>query len=176
MATNQTDFTTGNDNTYAVQSESLLLSALSNITSNASTSSFNITTMDSSIITSDLDLLILTNSYHWSSTRSIIDSNAQTAIVNFVNNGGAVLTAEWMMWGAASNSMQILEPIFPVNPTDPWVSRTQLKFIKVTHDPVVSDGLPNDWTFTPTDISGVETFFTEPRSGTTVFYNSAPTA
>lgn len=157
-------------------SENLLMSAFADITSRASTSNQNWTSLTPEDITSDLDLLIITDSYNWFPLQSLdMREDTQQTIITFVNNGGAVLTAEWLMWQASTyNAMSDLHSIFPVNPTTPYVSRNTLRYTKVTHDAIVSNGLPDTWTFTPANIGGVETYFSSLKPGVTVFYNSAP--
>jgi len=160
--------------TNNTSANNLLVSCLSNISNNITVLNKTFYNYDGSDL-NGTDLFILTASYNWSASTSDLSTLAQNSLLDFINGGGGLLTAEWLMWHCASRSaMNILRQAFPVNPTGPWTSRTLLKFMKVTDDPVVSNGLPNSWTWTPADVSGVETFFTSVKPNTIVFYNSVP--
>jgi hypothetical protein len=153
--------------------DGVLSNCLSNITSNIyiiNQTFYNYNGLN----LSNTDLLIMPASYNWTKGNDLSIS-VQNDIVNFINNGGGLLTAEWLMWvAAARNSMQNLRKTFPVNPTTPWVSRTQLRFTKTTDDPIVSNNLPQTWTWVPANVAGVETFFTSLKAGAIVFYTSSP--
>jgi hypothetical protein len=92
----------------------------------------------------------------------------QTALLNFINSGGGLVTCEWVIWLAAINRFAILRPAFPVMPTTSYNYNATATFVQVTPDPILNAGLPTSFSFD----SGGETNLNTAMPGATVFYNS----
>ncbi len=158
--------------------DSLLRDCLNGITDSSNVTVLNKTfyNYDGSNLV-DTDLFILTANYNWNASGSSNDlsNSVQQNLIDFVSNGGGLLTSEWIMWHSAQrNKLNNLKTVFPINPTAPWVGRTILFFSKVTEDKVVSAGLPNTWSWSPANVDGVETYFTEIKPNAIIFYNISP--
>jgi hypothetical protein len=152
---------------------SLITSCLSNISNNVAILNKTFYNYDGSGL-NDSDLLIMTAAYNWYKTGDISES-VQNQMVDFVANGGAILTSEWLLWHTKSrSSLQILKTVFPVEPSSSWSGRTTLKFTRVTNNAIVSNGLPDSWVWTPGNSSGTETFFSSVKPNAIVFYDSSP--
>jgi para-nitrobenzyl esterase len=102
--------------------------------------------------------------------------DGQNALVNFVSQGGGLVTSEWTIWMSAFRPFQVLKPILPVVTTDRYSEkRDPITYTVMTADPVLNQELPPSLTFNSDFFYGTETFFA-PRSGATVFYNSSGAA
>jgi hypothetical protein len=122
------------------------------------------------------DLVLLTGNYNWNSG-SNIPSSGQTAIVNFVNNGGALFTFEWMIWRLAVSSAQhtIIDPIIPVVVSSSYNNRSKLRFKKITEETTINNGIPDEFQWEPVgNIAGTETDIIAVKPGAITFYDSIP--
>jgi hypothetical protein len=98
---------------------------------------------------------------------------AQTALVNFINAGGGLVTAEWTNWKVGAGSFQTLQAALPVTSTTQYTGGTSITYTQVTADPVLnSRGMPSSFTFTADNFAGVESFFSA-KSTATVYYSSS---
>jgi para-nitrobenzyl esterase len=105
-----------------------------------------------------------------------IPADGQNALVNFVSEGGGLVTTEWTVWMSTFKSFQILKSVFPVLSTDVYSERRNaITYTQSTEHPVINRDLPSSLTFNSDFFYGTETFFT-PRPGATVFYTSAGAA
>ena len=96
----------------------------------------------------------------------------QTALVNFVNGGGGLVTGEWVNWKVGVGSLSTLAPLMPVTSSTQWTGGTSITYTQSVSDPVLGAGLPATLTFPGDNFAGVESFFT-PKSGATAYYASA---
>ena len=121
------------------------------------------------------DLIIPLMNYNWVLATEMPIAG-QNAIINHVNNGGALLTVEWLIWraGLPYNSLTQLSNILPVVVTSSYSIRTPLRYIQVVRDSIVSDGIPVDFNFNTENIAGTETNVVSVKTGATVFYDSVP--
>lgn len=152
--------------------DSLLLNCLNNISNNVSILNKTCYNYDGSNL-SGTDLFIITCNYNWAVNATDLNLSIQTQLVNFVNNGGAILTCEWLLWRTSLGFFQILKSIFPVNATTPYANRYKILFTQVTSDNIVNAGLPTSWSWTPASVAGTDTYFSSIKSGSTVFYNGS---
>lgn len=96
----------------------------------------------------------------------------QTALVNFVNAGGGLITGEWVNWKIGSGGLTTLAPIMPVTVSTQWTSGTSITYTEAVTDAVLNAGLPNSFTFPGDNFAGVESFFT-PKTGAIAYYASS---
>lgn len=116
------------------------------------------------------DTVLLQTNYNW--TAGDMPTNGQTALLDYVGNGGGLITTEWFVWKAAANNHfnQLMEAI-PVAPNTTFRSAVSVSYSQVTPDPILNSGLANNFSFNPGSISGSETFLTALPEAT-VFYES----
>ena len=102
-----------------------------------------------------------------------IPETGQTALVNYVNGGGGLLTGEWTVYGNAipSHHNEILAPVLPVNPSTDQSTRVSITYTQTTANSILNNGLPSSFTFSADSNSGTETYF-QPKPGATVYYGS----
>ncbi len=97
----------------------------------------------------------------------------QTALVNYVNGGGGLLTGEWTVWGnAADGHNTILAPVLPVIPSTVFDYSNPITYTQTTANSVLNNGLPSSFTFNADNNGGRETYF-QPKTGATVYYGSS---
>jgi para-nitrobenzyl esterase len=95
----------------------------------------------------------------------------QSALLNFVSNGGGLVTSEWTIWKSAGKSFSTLRSAFPVLSSASYSELPTITYKSATPDPVLNVGMPSSLTFNADFLYGTETFFA-PRPGATVFYTS----
>jgi PEP-CTERM motif len=103
-----------------------------------------------------------------------IPLDGQTALVNYVNGGGGLLTGEWTVWGNANPGTDfntILAPVLPVIPSTGVSFRISITYTQITPNSVLNNGLLSSFTFTADNNGGTETYF-QPKTSATVYYGS----
>lgn len=117
-----------------------------------------------------INVVLLFPNNNWSS--GDMSLAAQTDLVNFVNAGGGLVTAEWTNWKVGAGSFQTLQTVLPVVSTTQYTGGSAITYTQVTPDAVLnSRALPAAFAFTADNFAGVESYFTA-KSGATVFYSS----
>jgi hypothetical protein len=97
----------------------------------------------------------------------------QTALLNYVNGGGGLLTGEWTVWGNAAEGFNtVLAPLLPVIPSTAFDYNSPITYSESTPNAVLNSGLPSSFTFNADNNGGTETYF-QPKTGATVFYGSS---
>lgn len=96
---------------------------------------------------------------------------AQTALVNFVNAGGGLVTSEWTNWKTGAGSFATLDAILPVDSTTQYSGGSAITYTQVTPDATLNAGLATAFSFSGDNYAGVESYFTA-KSGATVYYSS----
>lgn len=99
-------------------------------------------------------------------------ANGQTALVAYVNGGGGLVTAEWVMWKTSVGSFQTLGSVYAALPSGAYTGNPQYDLSVATPDPIMNAGLPASFTILSDSYAGTETILTQTQSGATVFYNS----
>jgi hypothetical protein len=105
----------------------------------------------------------------------VMPDSVQQKIRAFVQNGGSLITTEWISWSGATN--QIINDILPVVYGGSWSVGSEMYYKSVTHP--VSIGLPDSfqvsgaWSFSVThlnrtELNQAEVIFTGSRSGAAV--------
>jgi hypothetical protein len=100
-------------------------------------------------------------------------SAGQTALLNYVNGGGGLLTGEWTVWSNAARGYNtILAPLFPVIPSTTFDYNSPITYTQATANAILDNGLPSSFTFNADNNGGTETYF-QPKAGATVYYGSS---
>jgi len=158
--------------------ENALGSVLSTISSDITYTSENWSNFTGISLDNTYDIIIPLMNYNWSIANTM-PIDGQLAISNFIINGGSMLTCEWMMWRIAVNSitvnnMNTLEQLLPCVVSSQYSTRTKLRYQLSFYDSTISNNIPADFMWTPTDIAGVETNISIAKPGAKIFYNSVP--
>lgn len=115
-------------------------------------------------------VLLLTNS-NWNSGDMPVAGQQQ--LLDFVDQGGGLVTHEWLVWKHASQaSFQTLFDAIPVVSTATFNLTGTITYTQATADATLNQGLPTMLTFTADSFSGTETDYA-PKAGATVYYDSS---
>jgi hypothetical protein len=119
------------------------------------------------------DAVLLLSNYNWASGSDMPDAG-ETALRDFVQSGGGLVTGEWLLWRTVSNpsSFSVLKSALPVTTTGAFRGGSTATYTESTPDPVVNAGLPDSFTFNLSNISGSETLLAA-KAGATTFYGSS---
>lgn len=118
---------------------------------------------------SGFDVVYLQANWNWNFGN--MPADGQQNIFDFVSNGGGLVTNEWTVWkAAAQGSFEILNPYFPAELDTPFSTLASLTFTQVQPDPILNAGLPTEFTFPMTSVSGTHTFIAA-RPGALSYYN-----
>lgn len=129
------------------------------------------TDFDGTVNISGYDSVFLQANYNW--TYPDMPAAGQTQIVDFVNNGGGLVTAEWILWMVAGHAkFQILRPILSSVETTSYNSESLSSLVQVTPDPIINSNLPAAFDIPGDNFAGTETNIAAVKAGATVFYNS----
>src|SRR4030067_3662051 len=121
---------------------------------------------------SGYEAVVLLNNYNWNYGGDM-PASGQNAILNFVSNGGGLVTGEWFIWSLGTGIFSSLEVLSPVVATTAFSYPSPTTYTQVIPDPILNDGVASPFTFTGDSISGIETYFTA-KSDATVYYSSSP--
>ncbi len=83
-------------------------------------------------------VVLLTDSYNWNS--SGMPDAGQTALLNFVNQGGGLITGEWILW--ARDQFAILAAVFPTFYGDGYSHASPTTYTRNVTDPIMNANLP----------------------------------
>ena len=93
----------------------------------------------------------------------------QQSIVDFVLNGGGLITGEWTTW---KNNFDILKPLFPTTTDGSYIGgagmEVSVRYQQVTADPILNAGLPASMDFV---VNSAGSEIIVPKPGATVFYS-----
>ncbi len=128
------------------------------------------TQFDGSQSLAGIDVVYLQANYNWAA--GDMPTAGQTALLNFINNGGGLVTCEWVIYLTAGGRFATLNPAFPVVPTSSYNSNSTATFVQVTPDPILNAGLPTSSSFPLNNYAGTESNFGSVRTGAIVFYDS----
>jgi PEP-CTERM motif len=109
--------------------------------------------------------------YNWAS--GDMPAAGQNALVSFVNGGGGLVTAEWLVWKVASSSstqLTAIAPLLPIVPTSSFDSTATGSFGVTTANATLNAGLPSSFSTPLESIGGTQTQFTTLRPGATSYY------
>lgn len=127
---------------------------------------------DGSIDLSGYDAIVLSAAFY---NAPDMPDAGQQSIVDFVANGGGLITGEWLTWRIGptnSGSFRIIDPILPAFTYGQYIggsgSEISVNYQQVTPDPVLNAGLPTAMPFI-VNSAGSEVIVA--RAGSTVFYS-----
>lgn len=94
----------------------------------------------------------------------------QQTMVDYVNSGGGLITAEWVLWMHASGYFQTLGAILPSTQTNAWDGAPSITYTRNTANTIMDAGLPASFSMSTTNIGGVRTYVPSAKAGATKFY------
>lgn len=112
--------------------------------------------------------IYLQTNYNWSAGQ--LSVAGQTALVNFVNRGGGLVTTEWLLWAMSGGQSSTLDPIIPVNPTSNYDEAGTVTFSQDVADSEINKGLASAVRVPLESIEGTRTLVASTRAGATSFY------
>jgi hypothetical protein len=116
-----------------------------------------------------IQAVYLQANYNWNTGN--MPAAGQTALANFVNNGGGLVTNEWILWKtAAEGAFSTLSAVFPAVATNSFDSQATYTMNQTTANPVLNAGLSSSITFALTSISGTDTNVSAVKAGATTYY------
>ncbi len=128
---------------------------------------------DGSVSLAGIDAALVLVNYNWS--LGDMPPAGQTALLNFIDNGGGLVTGEWFVWkNAAQNSFATLYDAIPVVSTAAFTTNAGVNattYTRATPNLVLNAGLLDSIGFTADYFGGTETKL-DPKPGATVFYDS----
>ncbi len=108
---------------------------------------------------------------------SFMSDAGQTALVSYVNGGGALITAEPFTSHIANfGDFAILDTIIPVTNVPANVFTQATTYSEVTADPILTAGLPDNFTFPLSNLFFDTDLRLVAKNGGTVFYTSSAAA
>jgi len=117
--------------------------------------------------------VVLQHSHNW--PNSILPVAGENSLVEYVQNGGGLVTAEWIIWRYSSlgTSTSPISAILPATYTY-CCGGADTTYVVDTPDAVINAGLPNSFDLKLTTLGGYETGL-DPKPGATAFYSSTTT-
>lgn len=116
------------------------------------------------------DVVLLMPNYSWGSD---MPAAGQTALVNYVNAGGGLVTSEWTIWKMGTGGFTTLAAAIPATSGGTFTSASSTLYFQNETDPVINYNLPGaPYPFSLTNLSGTESRLTA-KAGTHTFYTSS---
>jgi hypothetical protein len=154
---------TGNT-TLDLQTQTVLQSAGNTVTIGSPYTTFTSSEL------AGIDVVLLFPNSNWSSGDMSLAS--QTALVNFVQAGGGLITSEWTNWKTGTGNFATLSAILPVASTTQYTGGASITYTPNTADPILNFGLNHAFTFNTDNFAGVESYFTA-KPGASVYFTSS---
>ena len=121
----------------------------------------------------NIDVAILNNGYNWNS--KFFSQSEQEALKYFVNDGGGLLTSEWVLWNASRGKFDHLKEVFPAEPTSDYKRDKEVRYYEHNSDFTINHDVDDDFKFAPTNVSGgTQTTLTAFKTGSQLFYLRDP--
>ena len=97
----------------------------------------------------------------------------QQSIVDFVTNGGGLITGEWTTWrNIATGAFGTIAPILPASTDGSYIGgagvEVSVRYTQVISDPILNAGLPASMDFI---VNSAGSEIINPKAGATVFYS-----
>lgn len=130
--------------------------------------------LDMHSVLKNCDVLIIDNPYNSSSRARYFDTARQNVILNFINNGGGLITGEWTMYRAARGSFNVLKDAFPVilqSRSSYTRIRSPLRWYAFNQDNIMTSNLENT-DYLHNTILRADGGFRRLKSGSEIFYMS----
>jgi hypothetical protein len=102
----------------------------------------------------------------------------QNALKTFVENGGGLVTGEWVVWKtsvAGGQRFSTLAPILPVAPTNTFsgaISFPNVTYTQNVADAILNNAVPSSFVFQVDTYDGAE-HLVIPKAGSNVYYDSS---
>ncbi|MGE0000747.1 MAG: hypothetical protein AB7F50_03145 [Fimbriimonadaceae bacterium] len=123
---------------------------------------------DGTVPLTGYDAVFMQANYNW--TAHEMPNLGQQQLVGYVQNGGGLVTSEWVLWLTASGYLQTIKEIFPSIETGSYNGDTQHTLTSVDPDPTINSGLPATFDVDGDSVAGGETNIPGVKSGALVFY------
>lgn len=122
-------------------------------------------------VVSQYEAVYVQANYNWG---FLWDAAQQQTMIDYVNFGGGLVTAEWVYWMAGTGTyFQTLKSILPLTETTAYDNRTAITLNQNTANSIMNAGLPTSFTTPTTNIAGVFTDTATLKSGATSFYKTS---
>lgn len=116
------------------------------------------------------DAVLLQPNYNWFIGDMPLAGQAQ--LVAFVQQGGGLVTTEWLLWLTASGNFQTLKQAMPAVETSSYNGDTTHHFVQATPNNTINSGIPADFVLPGDNAQGSETNVAAVKANATVFYNT----
>lgn len=117
------------------------------------------------------DTVVFLDNHNWSSPT--MSAAGQNEILNFVSNGGGLVTSEWFVWSlGATGYFDSLAPLSPVQNTTTYNSVSSTTYSQDVVDAILNNGVSSSFSFSLNNIGGTESAFTA-KPGATAYYSSS---
>lgn len=123
---------------------------------------------DGSVPLIGYDAVFLQANYNWN--WGSMPEAGQQQLVAYVNDGGGLVTSEWVLWLTAVGHFQTLKDVFPSVETGSYNGDTEHSFQKVDPDPTINSGLPDAFDVDGDNVAGGETNTPSVKIGAKQFY------
>jgi hypothetical protein len=118
------------------------------------------------------DVVVLLNNYNWNKAGDM-PLEGQDAIVSFVNNGGGLVTGQWVDYLVNSGKYQNLKPIIPTI-YQTYNYYTKATYTRGTPNKALNKNLPTSFQFSTNNIGGSEVTLAK-KVGAVIYYWSGNT-
>ena len=96
--------------------------------------------------------------------------DGQVALLNYVANGGGLITCEWTGWSMSAGQLQLLVQAMPFVPITAFTYNLTETFERVTSDSILDQGVAASFVTDLDSYGGTESNFTTLRPGAKNFY------
>ncbi len=96
--------------------------------------------------------------------------DGQVALLNFVANGGGLVTCEWTGWSMSTGQLALLNQLMPIVPITAYTYNELETFERVTADPILDQGVAASFVTQLSSYGGTESNFTTLRPGAKNYY------
>ena len=113
--------------------------------------------------------VLLQTNYNWASPD--MPAAGQNLLVNYVTQGGGLVTTEWLLWDlAAAGKFSILDIVLPSVATTSYNGDASHHLVQVTPNATINSGMPTEFDIPGDNVAGSETNIPSVKAGATVFY------
>lgn len=117
------------------------------------------------------DAVVLLNNHNWNAGR--MPAAGQDSLVSFVEDGGALVASEWVMYNTRVGRYPELAPVWAADYTG-FVSGSETSYSRETPNPLLDGGVDASFALDKNNLAGSEATIV-PKSGATAFYSSSDT-
>ena len=122
---------------------------------------------------SNIDVVILNQGYNWSSRN--FTQLEQEVLKYYVNDGGGLITSEWVLWNAYYGKFNHLKEVFAAEPNRYYKTEKEVRYYQYDQDSIINNNVEKDFKFSPTNVAGgTETTLDSFKSKAQLFYIKDP--